>query len=203
MIDRRRVLALLGASSLAACSSPLEKPYVEKHFYLVEAKRAEALPAPSNGLTLITRSFQVSPTYQDRGLITKTDDLSVKSDFYSQFFVSPGAMIEQSAAGWLARAGLFETVASGVSRLPPTHALEGVVSAIYGDMPHSKAVIELQLIAIDVRSADNKIIARGDYTQAEPVPDTQPASLVAGWDRALATILADFEAKLRQGLQAT
>ena len=158
---RRNLLTFLAAAGVAACTDQLKQPFPEKHYFLVDCQRPGTLPPPNNALVLTMRPFQVSPSFRDRGLVLRTDDQSWRTDFYNAFFVSPGAMIESVTERWLGHAGLFSAVTPGASRLPPTHALEGVLTALYGDISGSdaKAVIELELLLLDIRNSASVIAA--------------------------------------------
>jgi hypothetical protein len=202
---RRTILTFLAASGVAACTEQLKQPFPEKHFFLIDCPRPDGLPPPANGLFLTTRPFQVSPSLHDRSLVLRTDKQSWRTDFYNAFFVPPGAMIESVTEQWLAHAGLFSVVETGASRLIPTHALEGVLTGLYGDLSSGepKAVIELELLLLDIRSSASMIVARGDYTQAQRVANGDPDTLVAGWNTGLALILSAFENAVKSGLAAT
>lgn len=202
---RRNVLTLFGAAGVAACTDQLKQPFPEKHYFLIDCQRPGTLPPPNNGLVLTMRPFQVSPGYRDRGLVLRTDKQGWRTDFYNAFFVSPSAMVETVTEQWLGHAGLFSAVTPGASRLAPTHALEGVLTALYGDISGSeaKAVIELELLLLDIRSSGSVIAARGEYSQAQPVASGDPDALVAGWNAGLASILTTFETVARTGLATT
>jgi hypothetical protein len=202
---RRTILTFLAASGVAACTDELKQPFPEKHFFLIDCPRPDRLPPPANGLVLTTRPFQVSPGLHDRGLVLRTDKQSWRTDFYNAFFVPPGAMMESVTEQWLAHAGLFSVVETGASRLAATHALEGGLTGLYGDLSSGepKAVIELELLLLDIRSSASIIVARGEYRQAQHVASGDSDVLVAGWNEGLALILSTFEAAVKTGLAAT
>lgn len=205
VLGRRSVLTLLAAAGVTACTDQLKQPFPEKHYFLIDCQRPGTLQPPNNGLVLSMRPFQVSPAYRDRGLVLRAEKQNWRTDFYNAFFVSPGAMVESVTEQWLGHAGLFSAVTPGASRLAPTHALEGVLSALYGDVSgnEAKAVIELELLLLDIRSSGSVIAARGEYSQAQPVASGDPETLVAGWNAGLASILTTFETVARTGLAAT
>ena len=205
-IPRRHVLSMLAlGSAVAACGNPLTKPYPEKRLYRLDAARGEAAAPAANNLVLAVHRFDVSPGFQDRGLILRTDGVSAAQDFYNEFFVAPGEMISDLAAKWLGRAGLFQAVLQGPSRLASSHSLEGALNAIYGDVSTPGgpfAVLDLQLILLDTSTRPGRIVTQQDYRQRRKIASATPGALVEAWDAALQEILSDFEARIRVALKA-
>ncbi|MBI1206402.1 MAG: hypothetical protein GC191_03830 [Azospirillum sp.] len=195
-------LALLSLGTvLAGCTSILEQPAPDKRSYLIAAERGQRLAPPARGPVLAVRSFAISPNYEGQGLVVRRAAPAIESDFYNQLFIPPAAMVEGAASGWLRDSGLFVTVGAGSGDLPPSHLLEGTVSALYGDYADpaaAKAVIDLQLLLLDIRpNALSSVAARGDYHRAVPLAAPTATALVAGWSAALHDILGDFEDKVR------
>lgn len=202
-MHRRNFLTLLGAGALAGCTDVLDKPYVEKRYFVIEAARPSPLPAPAQGPILGTRKFRVSPGYEQRGLITRGDALSAKSDFYNEFFVAPGSMIEEQTTRWLAGSGLFQTVVPASSQLDPAFILEGALVSLYGDYgAQQSAVLELQLMVLDVRQSKDTVLVKEDYRITRPLADRRPETLVQGWNQDLAEALRRFEQAVRTRLPA-
>jgi ABC-type uncharacterized transport system auxiliary subunit len=199
MHSRRALLGAGLALPLAACTDALQQPYPEKRSYVLRAERPQKATAPANGPVLGMRRFRVSPGYDGRGIVTRTDALTQKSDFYNEFFVPPGNMMEEIVGSWLRDSGLFASVVPALSQLTPTHALEGTLVSLYGDFGATppQAVIELQLLVLDIQDTRNRVTAKGDYRQAVPIPARTPDALVRGWSDALAQIMAQFEGELR------
>lgn len=202
MQSRRALLAtglLLGA---AACADPLQQPYPDKRSFVLRAERRDKQAAPPQGPVLGMRRFRVSPGYDSRGLVTRSDALTRKSDFYNEYFVAPGNMMEEIVGAWMRDSGLFSSVVPALSQLTPTHALEGTLVSLFGDYSgQPQAVVEMQLLVLDIRERGNRITAHGDYRRAMPVADRTPDSLVRGLSQATADILAAFEAELRGALR--
>jgi hypothetical protein len=199
-MNRRTLLAMLAAGGLAGCSS-FDKPFPEKRQFVLTADRPSKQARPNNGRVLLVRRFTIDPAYQDRGLVTRTDPVSVKSDFYNEFFIEPAELINGQVTSWLAASGLFDDVVAPASALTPTHTLEGFVAKLYGDVSSPpKAVMELQLLMLDVRNGGNRIVAHPDIERDTAVGSAEPSSLVEGWNKGLAEILWEFEQGLHQAL---
>ena len=198
MLDRRALLGLLLASSLGGCVSGLTKPAPEKRHYVLTATRPRREPTPANGLVLLMRRFTIDPAYQDRGLVTRKDAVSVGSDFYNEFFIDPAQLVSGQIMAWLQAAGLFSEIVGPTSALHPTHVLEGHIVKLYGDLSGAPAaVIELQLLLLDVRKGGNRVLLHPDLERHEPASGPDSAALVEAWNKGLSQILAEFEQSVR------
>ena len=196
--DRRAVLGLLAAGALGGCVSGLSKPAPEKRHYVLNAARPGRAPTPANGLVLLMRRFTIDPAYQDRGIVTRTDGVTASSDFYNEFFVDPAQLVSGQVMAWLQAAGLFSEVVGPTSALAATHVLEGHVVKLYGDLSGAPAaVLELQLLLMDVRAGGNRVLLHPDYDKREPAAGKDPAALVQAWNKALADSLTAFEQSVR------
>jgi cholesterol transport system auxiliary component len=197
-VERRALLGLLLGGALGGCVSGLSKPAPEKRQYVLTATRPGREAPPANSLVLLIRRFTIDPAYQERGIVTRTDPVSVSSDFYNEFFIDPAQLISGQVTAWLAASGLFSEVVGSTSALQPTHVLEGHVVKLYGDLSGAPAaVLELQLLLLDVRGGGNRVLLHPDLERREPVAGREPAALVQGWNKALSESLAAFEQSLR------
>lgn len=203
-LSRRQTLGLLTGSllapALAACNDVLQKPFPEKRYFVLSAERPESQTTNGNRV-LAVRRMRVGPGYDGRGLVTRGDALSAASDFYNEFFVAPGAMIEDLTGRWLSASGLFASVVATSSQLDPSHVLEGNLVALHGDYgPHPMAVLDVQWQVLDVRSARDSVLLQSDHRLRIPLKDRTPQTLVNGFNQALAQALGDFETSLRRRL---
>ena len=199
---RRTLLGLLAGGALSGCASALTKPAPEKREYVLTATRPGREPAAGNGLVLLVRRFSIDPAYQDRGIVTRRDAVSVSSDFYNEFFVEPAQLVAGQVSGWLADAGLFSDVVGPSSGLVPTHVLEGHVGKLYGDLQQSPAaVLELQLLLLDVRGGANRVLLHPDLARRTPATAGDPAALVEAWNKGLSACLAEVEQSIRGALR--
>jgi cholesterol transport system auxiliary component len=201
-IERRALLALLLGGALGGCVSGLTKPAPEKRQYVLTAARPTREPPAANGLVLLMRRFTIDPAYQDRGIVTRTDAVSMQSDFYNEFFIDPAQLVSGQISAWLAACGLFSEVVGPTSALAPTHVLEGHVVKLYGDLSGTpSAVLELQLLLLDVRAGANRVLLHPDFERREATAARDPAALVQGWNQGLSAILAEFEQSLRAAMR--
>ena len=196
-VERRALLGLLLGGALGGCVSGLSKPAPEKRQYVLTATRPAREPPPANGLVLLMRRFTIDPAYQDRGIVTRSDSVSMQSDFYNEFFIDPAQLVSGQVTAWLAACGLFNEVVGPTSTLAPTHVLEGHVVKLYGDLSGTpSAVLELQLLLLDVRSGANRVLLHPDLERREAAATRDPAALVQAWNKGLSDMLAAFERSL-------
>lgn len=202
MIDRRRFFGLAASvaagGALSGCGSVLEKPFPEKRYYVLDARR-EPAPPPAHGLVLGVRRYRVSPGYEGKGLVTHVDGLTASSDFYNEFFVEPAAMLEDLTSRWLASAGIFRSVVPLSSQLDPDMILEGALVSLYGDYGATgpAATIDMQFLLLDIRKGGSRIVDKADFRQTTPLKDRAPGTLIQGWNAGLAAILGQLEGRIR------
>ncbi len=203
MMNRRTLLTGTAvAAALTGCADPLTKPFPERRFYTLDVVHPQARPARADGPVLVVRRFRASPGYDDVSLLSRTEPLTLRRDFYNQFLVPPSTQITDIARRWFADSGLFREVVVGTSQLDPTHTLEGALVSFYGDFSQTPptAQVHLQLLLLDVRAATPSPIARSDVPRREALPGATPDALVAGYQRALGAILGAFESTLARQL---
>jgi len=180
----------------------LTKSYPEKQFYSLEVPRTSAETHPTIGSVLRVQRFVAAPQFEGRELVYRTGDLQFESDFYHEWFVSPSAVVTQQTHNWLAASGLFQSVLDSNSGLDESLAMEGYISALYGDYrvkTAPKAIMELRVRLIGEGQGRSKILFQQEYRQAITVADESPEALVKGWNDELQSILAALEDDLRRG----
>lgn len=140
---------------LEGCVKIPDSTYPVKRYFTFDISREENISAPDNSrgknipaphtassassaLSLIIRKFRVSPRYEGKGFTYRRSELSYESDFYNEFFISPGSLIAEEVDRWLTAAGLFQYVTDFPIYLEPDYILEGEVTDLYGDYRTSK-----------------------------------------------------------------
>ncbi len=176
------------------------KSYPEKHYFVLSAKRSEKLSSSKSNAVLKILRFRVSPQFESNGFVYKKGQLHYESDFYNEFFISPGLMIAEEVGKWLADSGLFKYVMDFSSPVEPTLNLEGVVNALYGDYSDTgapKAVLEIQFFLVRNISSRPVIVFGKTYHDETFLKGNSPDALAAGWNLALEHILTEFETNLK------
>ena len=183
----------------------LERGYPEKRYFVIDVSRGgEVCPAVADG-TLKIGTFPVSPQYEGRGFVYYKGGSMYDSDFYNEFFISPGAMLTEEVRQWVAASGLFRHVADLSGSREPTYFLGGRITALYGDYSKAsapKAVLEAEfLLSRDVSVGTDKLL-QNRYRREVLLDGSTPRALVAGWNEALREILTDLEKDLRDRLKS-
>lgn len=195
-----RTVALVLLVSLTGCIE-LNKGFPEKRFYSLEAGRQGGPASPAAGTILKIRRFPIAPEFEGRELVYRTGELQYESDFYHEWFVSPGAMFTQQIQNWMAASGLFQTVLDGSSVIEETHLLEGSITALYADVREKtapRAVLEMRVRLVQERAGRSTILFQQDYRQAASMADDSPGALVTAWNEDLRQVLTLLEEDLRR-----
>lgn len=190
----------LGLLMLASGCVSIERSYPDKRYYVLEVNRnVKPSNPPGNGVLQVA-NIRVSPRYEDKGFVYRTSGSSYESDFYNQFLVSPAALLGEELRKGLAQSLIFRHVINSSSQLEPTHVLEGVVDALYGDFRDPgapKAVLEMEFFLRKESASKADIVAARRYAKSVAVNGRSPEALVKGWNEALDAILASLLADLK------
>lgn len=177
---------------LASCIG-IEKSYPDKRYFVLEVNRnVNPSNPPGNGVLQVA-PIRVSPRYEDKGFVYRTSGSSYESDFYNQFLVSPAALVGEELRKGLAQSQIFPHVINASSQLEPTHVLEGVVDALYGDFRDPgapKAVLEMEFFLRKESASKADIVAAKRYAKSVAVTGRSPEALVKGWNEALSEIIS-------------
>jgi len=187
-------LALL----LSGCMS---RKYVERRSYALEISRDQVASSSETEAVLRVRNFRVSPRYEGKRLVYRSEDGSYESDFYNEFLTSPDTMITEEVRQWLAGSGLFQQVVDFSGQIEPTHILEGTVTDLYGDFSEGsqpRAALQMEFFLIQEVSGRSRVVFQKRYRKEAALKTDSPEAVVQGWNQALTYILADFERDLRE-----
>ena len=186
--------------ALASGCVGIERSYPDKRYFVLEVNRnVNPSNSPGNGVLQIA-NIRVSPRYEDKGFVYRTSGSSYESDFYNQFLVSPAALLGEELRKGLAQSQIFRHVINASSQLEPTHVLEGVVDALYGDFREPgapKAVLEMEFFLRKESASKADIVAAKRYARSVAVNGRSPEALVKGWNEALDAILSALVADLK------
>ena len=202
------ILCLVIALAAGGCVR-LSKEFPEKRLFVLElpspgkvssgSYSIDVASAPAAGTALKVRKFRVSPAFAGKELVYRKGEAVYETDFYNQFFIAPGAQVATQTQKWLTEAGLFATVLDPASHVEPTHMLEGVVNALYGDYrtKPGQAVLAVQFFLVRETNNGPKIVMQKSYRREVPLEQRSPEALIEGWATGLAEILAALEDDLR------
>lgn len=193
------LLTSIAASVLFSGCVSIERSYPDKRYFVLDtAPDATAQNSAETG-TLQIGSARVSPRYADKNFVYRRSESRFESDFYNEFLISPGVLIAEELRQELSRAGLFKFVVGSVNALAPTHTLETVVNALYGDFrdiraPH--AVMEIEFFLSQEQSPGG-IVFHKRYHGSIPLKGRSPEALVQGWNQALEAISRSLVSDLK------
>lgn len=202
-LGRRTLVTLAATSLVGACADPFARPFADRRLFTLDVRREPRLPAPARGPVLAVRTFAASASAGEQGILTRAEPLTLRQDFYNQFFMPPSELVEDVTRQWLANTGLFRNVAPAGSGIDPTHVLDGELLAIYGDFTGERpiAVLHLALLLQSSRGGFRSIIHHGDYRREIPIEAANPEALVIGYNQALRDVLQSFERDISNRLR--
>jgi len=191
-------LAGLMSLSLALVSCiHLNKSYPEKRTFVLDLTSEAQPQAPDSSLVLKIQKFRFSPLFAGRAMVYRIGELQYETDFYDEWFVTPGTLGMEQVHSWMAATGRYRIVLAGSNHVEPTHLLEGSVTEFYGDYRSAtsfKATLGIELYLLDAGTV--QVMLRRAYHQEVPLADRSPDALAAGLTQALRLALVDFERAL-------
>ena len=201
---RPLIVCLIAALAMAAgCAPSIKQQAPDKLYYVLEASRPADVPssaAPLAGV-LAVRKLAVAPAFESRELLYQTAQSRLQPDYYNQFIVPPEDMATQAVRQWLADTGLFSSVGLPGSGMRQEFAMEGGITALYGDFTGAQAhaVLKAQFFLFMTRGTYDMVFHK-DYSESVLLEDRSAAGLVAGMNTALVKMLSALEADLRESL---
>jgi cholesterol transport system auxiliary component len=192
-----RALCLLAVIPLAAllggCS--LSRPAPVKHMYLLEATAPPAAGAAKRASVRIG-VINVAAPFRGRTLVYRRDDITYESDFYSEYFVAPAAMVAEATARALAAAHVFRRVIPpGAAPDDSDYVLDGFATELYDDLRDAAkpaAVISVTFYLSSANAVTPNVVWSHDYTQRVAASDSSPDALARATNTALSAVLADL-----------
>ena len=194
--------------SLSACMElNLQKPPVEKHYYVIEPGEIQAVGQEKNTANervLSVRNMHVSDAFASTNLVYRTSQLEWQSDYYHLFFITPESMMTGAVRDVISESGLFSQVLTDASIMGPTHFLEGAVTAMYGDFSDPlapTAVLEMEFLLIDDQESAPSVLLKKQYKARTTITHTAPQNLVAGLGRSFTKIMEQFQTDIKEALK--
>ena len=191
----RLVLILIPLAWTLGLAGCLSKPALRRQTFAFQNPPVAAATALKSQGVLAIRSCEVAPTFANRSLAYRTGQDGYELDPYAGFLIQPGAAVEIPMRAYLRNSGAFKDVVELGSPFAPDLLLDVRVSELYGDFRDSAqaaAVLSLHLRFFTVENGQAaKTILQKDYSRREPLKANTAAAVVAGWDQALAQIMAE------------
>lgn len=178
----------------------LSRPALVHHTYALSGPvQSEAAVKPS-GPVLMLRSCTVSPLFEDRAFAYRIGPEAYERDPYAGFLVRPGTALAIPVRDYLRHSGAFREVIESGSMLAADRWLEVYVSELYGDFrtrgqPAAVLTMRFAFFSSEGGKPSNVGLERS-YTRRIPLAENTAASVAAGWNQALAEIMAEVTAQL-------
>jgi cholesterol transport system auxiliary component len=190
-------IVVIAAAALAACG--FSRPPVERTTYLLTATRDAPAASAAKPVAVKVRPMRAVPLYERKEFVYRVDGERVVSDFYNEFAETPESMLTSAVTAWLKNAGLFASVVEPGVPVDAPYALDGSIVALYGDQrdpgkPASEVAIQFYLVK--QRGSGPELVYDRVLRSRVDVAAGDARALAAGYNRALAQILAQLEREL-------
>jgi cholesterol transport system auxiliary component len=193
-------LFLLTLLLMSAGCVDLSRPALAKHYYLLETSPNPSDAPPAHASAIRVTGVEIAAPFSERSMVYRLDQERYESDFYNEYFVAPRAMITSKLVEWLSVRRVFATTLPPSSTLDAPYAIEGQVTALYGDLRDKAkpaAVFGMQVFVTDALNPDKRIVLERACAQRVPVPDRSADAISKGLSQALQQCFAEIEADLR------
>jgi cholesterol transport system auxiliary component len=191
--------ALLALMLLAA--GCLSRPaLVRQDFLLQTPPLTHPAVRPIGGVLTLT-SCNVSPPFAGQALVYRIGPSAFETDPYAGFLVPPDETLAIAMRDWLARSGLFTSVAEPGGSSAAGQTLHVFVDELYGDLRapgRPQAVLSLGFVLLGAKTENgSQVLFQKEYSRHLPVPQNTAAAIVAGWNQALGEIMDEFASDLK------
>lgn len=189
---------LIGLVVVASgCATLSRKPPAKQRFLLTPDAPVAVAERPTAGILRVD-VVRGSPLVSNRSFLYRTGSDTVETDFYRELFAPPGVLVRDAMIGWLRATRRFAAVVRGTNARTDWILESDLerLDADLGDPSAPQAVIAMQVRLLDARKASPTLVFDRRYSAHEPLADREPATLVAAWSRALATLLGEIEGDL-------
>ncbi len=172
----------------------LSRPALTRQNYVLQTPPVSHAAANTSGVLAISHC-QVTPMFSGQSLVYRTGPDSYEIDPYAGFLIPPDRAVAIPVRGYLRNSGPFKDVVEPGSDLKPDTLLEIYVTDLYGDFRKTAqpaAVLTVRLILFDSADANaGKPLFQKEYSRRVPLTQNTAASVVTGWNQALAGIMVD------------
>ena len=197
-----KLLGPVAVLTLLLCAGcvDLSRPALPKHYYLLEAAPEATAAPPAHASAIRVTGVEVAAPFSERSIVYRLDQERYESDFYNEYFVAPRAMVTSKLVEWLTVRRVFGTTLPPSSTLDAPYAIEGQVTALYGDLRDKNktaAVFGMQMFVTYVGNPDRHIVLEQACAEQVPVPDRSADAISKGLSQALQQCFARLEASLR------
>lgn len=185
-----RWMIFLLLAVLGGCSFNTTQPARETGRFVIPEPPANtaASTTPRPGVLRIGR-FIVTPPFDVRGLVYRTDELRYQADYYNEFFAAPDESIRNRVAGYFAQEKPYESVilAEGLNA---SYELRATIKELYGDIrAQARPAAVLTIHWYLLRNSSGEVLLDREYSEHVLLPDGSPEALMRGFGSGLYRML--------------
>lgn len=185
-----RWIFILLLTVLGGCSFNTTQPARETGKFVIPEPPANSAASTTSrpGVLRIGR-FIVTPPFDARGLVYRTDELRYQADYYNEFFAAPDESIRARVAGYLAQARPYESVilADGLNA---SYELRATIKELYGDIrPQAQPVAVLTIHWYLLSKSSGEVLLNREYREHVLLTDGSPEALMRGFGDGLYRML--------------
>ncbi|CAH1903657.1 putative ABC_trans_aux domain-containing protein [Candidatus Nitrotoga sp. HW29] len=184
-----RWIILLLLAMLGGCSFNMTQPARETGRFVIPEPPANtaASTTPRPGVLGIGRCI-VTPPFDVRGLVYRTDELRYQADYYNEFFAAPDESIRSRIAGYFAHAKPYESVILA-ENLNASYELRATIKEIYGDIRDQARPAAVLTIHWYLLRNSSEVLLDREYSEHVLLPDGSPEALMRGFGSGLYRML--------------
>ena len=176
------------------CSGLQKEAVTKQYFDLTPNAPVSAKNSLTQGETLMVKAFSINSTFDSHAFIYQVGENEYRTDYYTEFISYPSKLITEKTSEALFGSPYFRPALTDEKK-DIAFRLSGKITRLSGDFidkNNAKAVIELLLILEKNTGSTFTPVLSNTYAADEPIPNTNPSSLVSGWNTGLSKILNQF-----------
>lgn len=193
---RRPLAALALAAAVSGCTS--KPPLVVQHFTLAMPDGPIPAPGPDDRLVALP-PVRVSPVFLGPSLVYRIGGGQVETDPYASLAAAPRFLMTSAIRAFLLRQPGVKNVVQGFVG-PDGLTVDVILQEMAGDFSRPGEPAGVLSLEVSFYRGDpvpgTAPLLRKVYTRREALRERTAAAVVAAWDRALPSIMAELGADL-------
>ena len=186
--------ALVAIAAIVLASCALNRPAPVKQQYLLDPPPPAAV-AKSQSTSVRVGTINVAVPFRGRSFVLREADLRYETDYYNEFLVPPSTMLTELTARALERSKAFARVVPPSYSADADWALDGFVSALYGDERDGKklsADVAVSYYLFQSSGGSGMPVWTRDYQKRVPLATSTTEAYAAALNTAFGEIFAEL-----------
>jgi hypothetical protein len=179
---------------LAGCVN-ISKQSPQVNEYLFTPHAPVAKEPQEDAFNIKVRKLNANAPFDDRTFIYRLGDNQFKQDYYNQFSISPATLLTQQMIDRLGRQPFIHYISRERDLVDYAYEVRGNITALYGDFRSKrqpKAYMMLHLSVFKTGSYPMTVVLDKEYSCTQDLADTQPTTVIRGWEKCLDEISVVF-----------